>query len=106
MSHMQPDITEKQCGWMVETRQGTFYVPESVQSIPDWLTFNCAVTESDDVFDMLSYMVRAYVEGEIIQIEAIGEHYFARLSAPGYLDSTEWCAFETKKEAREYLRDL
>lgn len=29
--------------------------------------------------------------------------YGARLSAPGFLDRTEWCVFETEKEAREYL---
>lgn len=29
----------------------------------------------------------------------------ARLSAPGYLDCTEWCVFETEQEALDYLRE-
>jgi hypothetical protein len=29
----------------------------------------------------------------------------ARLSAPGYLDCTDWCVFETEKEAWDYLRE-
>lgn len=30
----------------------------------------------------------------------------ARLSAPGYMDRTEWCVFETDKEAEAYLDTL
>lgn len=29
----------------------------------------------------------------------------ARLSAPGYLDCTEWCVFETEEEANAYLEE-
>ena len=32
--------------------------------------------------------------------------YGARLSAPGYLDCTEWAVFETEDEAREYLEEM
>ena len=31
--------------------------------------------------------------------------YGARLSAPGYLDCTEWTVFDTEKEAREFLKE-
>lgn len=27
------------------------------------------------------------------------------MSAPGYLDCTEWCVFDSVKEAREYLKE-
>jgi len=30
----------------------------------------------------------------------------ARLSAPGYLDKTDWTVFETEEEAQEYLDEL
>lgn len=30
----------------------------------------------------------------------------ARLSAPGYLDSTEWSLFESEQEAQEYLMEV
>lgn len=29
----------------------------------------------------------------------------ARLSAPGYMDCTDWAVFDTEEEAREYIRD-
>jgi hypothetical protein len=33
------------------------------------------------------------------------EGYGARLSAPGYLDCTDWCVFETEQEARDHLEE-
>jgi len=44
--------------------------------------------------------------GEPLSFEK-AEGWFARLSAPGYLDSTDWSgSFETEKEAREHVRDF
>ena len=31
--------------------------------------------------------------------------YGARLSAPGYMDCTDWAVFDTVKEAEDYLED-
>lgn len=31
--------------------------------------------------------------------------YGARLSAPGYMDATEWAVFDTEQEAKEYLME-
>ena len=116
MGHMQQQITEKQRGWKVETLDGTSYVPGDVEPVPVWMA-DCAMLYSKDlgqldilVFNHLASRLEQYVEGnnkitEITEIET-GTWFFARLSAPGYLDCTEWCAFLTKKEAREYLRDL
>lgn len=108
MAHMQHDITEKQYGWCVETKDaGTCFVPGDVTPVPDWLAKGVVIKLSDNVFDYLRPMIEDYVEGHNIEsIEAILPHYFARLSAPGYMDCTEWCAFATLKEARDYLRDL
>jgi len=45
-----------------------------------------------------------YVDGKYIEHwEIIG--WGARLSAPGYLDCTDWSVFDTEREAKEYLRD-
>ena len=30
----------------------------------------------------------------------------ARLSAPGYMDCTDWCVFDTEQEAIDYLADM
>ena len=32
--------------------------------------------------------------------------YGARLSAPGYLDCTDWVVFDTREEAQQYLNEV
>lgn len=39
------------------------------------------------------------------EVEIVGK-YGARLSAPGYLDCTDWCAGETEDEAVKAVDDL
>jgi len=34
------------------------------------------------------------------------EGYGARLSAPGYLDCTEWAVFDTVAQAEQYLEEM
>ena len=79
----------------------------------------------------MAFMVPVYEQGEFVRIEDKNgescsiplEYYneadhapeciteretgwFARLSAPGYMDCTEWSGpFATEDEAREYIRD-
>lgn len=67
--------------WKVEGNEGTYYVPaeyfgrsEAMSNYPGQAT-HCR------------------------KIRGWG----ARLSAPGYMDCTEWCVFKTKKEAKEYI---
>ena len=89
MSHMKPEIVKGDF-WRVETTVGDYLIPQSVESDPDNL-------------DM-------YVEGKI-RTDRDGERciyaengWFARLSAPGYLDCTDWSGpFDSKEEARDYL---
>lgn len=50
-----------------------------------------------------------YVEGTISdpdELIDLRHGYIARLSAPGYLDATDWCAFETAEEAAEFLIEM
>jgi hypothetical protein len=109
MSHMQNEITVSQYGWSVETNEGTYFIPDHVASVPTWFAKGVpiAADDNDVIFAELCRMIGDYTGGTIQSIEALDKpHYFARLSAPGYLDCTEWCAFRTLKEARDYLRDL
>lgn len=104
---MRPEILAKQEGWIVETHDaGTCYVPADIAPVPDWLSRGVQVDADTGPFSLLESCIADYVEGVHIEsIEALAKpHYFARLSAPGYLDCTEWCAFETLKAVREYLR--
>jgi hypothetical protein len=85
MGFMERQITQKQLWWEVETTHGTEWLPvELVGKEPD----------SDAFAD--------YCEGQVLSWEQ-REGFGARLSAPGYLDCTEWSVFDTKEEAEAYL---
>ena len=45
---------------------------------------------------------RDYYCGEIYEIRTVNG-FGARLSAPGYMDCTDWCVFDTAQEAADYL---
>jgi hypothetical protein len=85
MSFMQKEITERMSGWRVETDFGTEYVPGYVESNPSRLA--------------------NYVEGKIESVEEV-LGYFGRLSAPGYMDRTEWEFSESQAEVEEVLDEL
>lgn len=109
MSHMQPQITEKMRGWMIETTDaGTCYVPGDVVFVPEYLAEGVSLSFEDSygLFSTLCAGLADYVEGRKFESIEVVNMRFARLSAPGYLDCTEWCGFNTLKEAREYLRDM
>ena len=67
-----------------ETADGTEYVPISL----------CESTSHEDL--------QAYCVGMILDSE-ISSGVLARLSAPGYLDSTEWLPFPSIEEATASL---
>jgi len=99
---MQRQITGLQNWLRVETTHGTEFV-----SIADTSLFvrDCqTVTHpmSDEDRDATVEKIRPYVEGKPQAWENI-KGYGARLSAPGYLDCTEWTVFETAEEAKAYL---
>lgn len=79
---MEPEIEQ---GWwyIVETNNGTEYIPTDVMSEEE--------------------IIKEYgVDPE--DIEEM-EGWGARLSAPGYMDATDWVVFDTEEEAMEYLLD-
>lgn len=74
-----------------------FMIPEIVVNQDFYLV-------SDEYGDQFWIPDFAYQEGKILERNA---GYFARLSAPGYLDCTEWNGpFETELEAEEYLVEM
>ena len=106
-SFMQDDITSKQLGWQVDTADnGTCYVPGDVQAVPAWLAPGVSVTADDGpVFDTLIALISDYVPAHEIGSLEVCSGYFARLSAPGYLDCTDWTCHSTIREARASLRE-
>jgi hypothetical protein len=88
MAFMIPEYT-KEPFWIVETNAGTEKVPADLLG---------EHPSKDDFSD--------YVEGtEIYDFQKVTA-WFARLSAPGYLDATDWGGpFKTKKDAKEYIEE-
>lgn len=61
-------------------------------------------SESPWAMDKVNKIVRDYVGGTILSAQ-ITSGYGARLSAPGYMDCTEWTVFGTEEAAQEYLNE-
>jgi len=99
-SFMQRQITRKDKWLRVETTQGTEFLPSELVS-------NVSNCDADNVENMPLWFnaIQQYTEGEPQEWEWI-EGYGARLSAPGYLDCTEWAVFDTVAEAEAYLADM
>lgn len=83
MSFLKPVITVELTWWQIETVEGTFYVP-------------------------FADFVQEQVEADFACIEEpdIITGHGARLSAPGYMDCTEWSVHRTEAEAAQYLIDM
>lgn len=77
----------------VETNHGSEIVPSDV----------CGRTAATHVEALLNYLEgKPMDEDELCEVK---EGYLARMSAPGYLDCTEWSAFKTEKEAKDFLEE-
>lgn len=86
---MQREITKRLAWWQAESKhQGTVWAPCDDFSGEQFI---------DDCLD--------YQVGEDVTITRTSG-YGARLSAPGYLDCTEWCVFNSVKAAEEYLTEM
>lgn len=86
---------------IVDGNCGGECIPFDICPIPD-----CG--EDEDSADYLARVfpiLRDYVESTRLHSVAVREGWGARLSAPGYLDCTEWSVFDSEQEAREYLEE-
>jgi hypothetical protein len=96
MSFMQRQVTGNESWLQVETTNCTTFLPSDLVSGVS----NCPAEEVED--NIWFESVQQYCEGEPQSWEWI-KGYGARLSAPGYMDCTEWAVFETEAEAMAYL---
>jgi hypothetical protein len=91
MAFMEKQITSK-CEWyQIETSQGTWFVDRA------------NVSESPDTEEMREELGQ-FCEGVPVSWETI-TGYGCRLSAPGYLDCTEWAVFPSLAECDAYLNE-
>jgi hypothetical protein len=97
---MQEQITNKVRWLQIETTYGTEYLPvELVGDLPGSQFLEPENIKRD------SADIQAYCKGKVQSWENI-QGYGARLSAPGYLDGTEWCVFDSINEAEEYIAEM
>lgn len=102
---MQHQVTRKQAWVKVETTQGTEFLP--VADLGLWVRDSEADVQplTDQERETYKKQIWQYTEGEPQEWETV-QGYGARLSAPGYLDCTEWTVFETPEEAEAYLAEM
>jgi hypothetical protein len=98
MAFMQPEVLDKQEWAEVETSAGVYWVPFDV------LAKNEAASARRGDFEPLL----KYTEGTEVYSDqsSIKKGYGVRLSAPGYMDSTDWEVYSSKKEALRRAHEL
>lgn len=106
MSFMEREITDRGRHWQIETTFGTWYVPNSIVSIPEWIKPNSIIDGT--WLNTFIPVLEDYVEPSVPtwqEIEVV-VGYCGRLQAPGYLDCTEWLFDRTKRGIKTQLDDM
>jgi hypothetical protein len=80
---MQPRVWQGDC-WLVNTVQGTYFIPR-------------------DTLDRAGVLA-AYTE--VTSLDLMRNVWMAQLSAPGYLDCTEVVAYDTEEDALDALLEM
>ncbi|MEM4360045.1 MAG: hypothetical protein QXT45_05915 [Candidatus Bilamarchaeaceae archaeon] len=83
MGHFEPEVYDGEY-YIVDTIYGTYYVPGDF-------------VESDD-------QLESFVEGRILEVRQ-ANGVLGRLTAPGYLDSTDWTPYSSMAEAYSALEE-
>lgn len=95
MAFMHP-VAEHFAAYHVETNCGTEIVPEDVCG-----SINASALRADDLERLYDYL-----EGTDVTGVERKEGWYARLSAPGYLDCTSWDGpYATEEEALEAVKE-
>lgn len=109
MSFMQKQVTSKRKWYELETNCGTFFV--DVDDV-DGGKFAASIAQGIDLDSLnptqrekLAKEFLQYTEASSLEHVSVREGYGARLSAPGYLDCTEWTVFDSVDQANEYLNE-
>lgn len=103
MGFMEPEIVFGQW-YEVETDNGTDFVPADVVGVLPIVKGEVVVHDHAQ-WEEIYTAVRPYCDGKLLEV-TLREGYGARLSAPGYLDCTEWSVFETEEEAEAHLEEM
>jgi|TARA_R110000824_G_scaffold193824_9_gene376248 hypothetical protein len=100
MAFMQQQIDR--CDWYeIETTDGTWFIPVDVEGY-----IHPELLNTQHGKGRLMAYTECHCSDMIERIEIIEDGFGARLSAPGYLDCTDWAVFKTEKEAVDYLDEM
>ena len=99
---MQHQVTGLQNWVKVETTHGTEFVDAAGLSLFVRNSDCSSQPLTDDELEQTIAKIQPYVEGTPQSWENI-KGYGARLSAPGYLDCTEWTVFKSADDTQSYL---
>lgn len=102
MSFMQKQITPKQTWIELDGTHGITALPSDVLSKDELAIAESVAGDGNADPEDLTTHFGEYYEGTV-QSVTVRKGYGARLSAPGYLDCTEWTVFDTAEEAQQYL---
>lgn len=98
---MQPFVTKRMEWVEIDGPCGITYVPGDIFSRETLQAIKNA--EDEDTPDELIALARDYYESSTIYYVAVTKGFGARMSAPGYMECTEWFVFNTEAEAEAYL---
>jgi hypothetical protein len=102
---MQPQVVFGR--WLEVDGDGTTFISADLCG-----TFGLKVGEQVNLWEAdqgragETLLLRPYLESNRVRSIRLVEGYGARLSAPGYLDCTDWCVFATREEAEASLREI
>ena len=110
MSFMQNQVTRKLFWYEIDTPCGTFAIPVEDAGLGAKLNDLLRAQEWDSLTEEqqeeVSDVLLQYCEAQSIDSVQVREGYGARLSAPGYMDCTEWSVFDSPEEASAYLEEM
>lgn len=107
MSFMERDVTPKQHWISADSPEDIVYVPVNVVGSLAEVKAAIEAWERDDDGKPdrePPALLSDYLPSRVWSLEIV-KGYGARLSAPGYLDCTEWAVFQTAKAAETYLEE-
>jgi len=103
---MRPEIVKDTFYLLTDDTGETIYVPAEFLDSKDVEQAKSVVEDGRD-FNVKGTSLEDFVLGDMITDISEEKGWFARLSAPGYLDATEWSGpFDSEKEAEEYLDEM
>lgn len=100
MAFMQQQITDKRKWLEIDGDNGTTFVDAA--DAPDLLAA-VEAPEGTEMEELPEDIAESYYDGKIVNDVHVREGHGARLSAPGFMDRTDWDVFDTPEQAKAYL---